>query len=118
MAGLGPPFWIPTLQRDTLASGLPIRVTNTGTQAWPAGLSLLAGWGATEQPYLRQPPNGLQRINVDVPSLAPGESVDLRLPVTPPASMGRSVLWVTLADAGGAWTMLGSPPLQLALGAP
>ena len=51
-------------------------------------------------------------------SLAPGESVDLRLPVTPPASMGRSVLWVTLADAGGAWTMLGSPPLQLALGAP
>jgi N-acetylmuramoyl-L-alanine amidase len=118
VAGLGPPFWIPTLDRTVLSAGLPIRVTNTGTEPWLAGLSLLAGWGATDQPYLRRPPDGLERVNVDVPSLAPGESVDLLLRLTDPTSAGRSVLWVTLADADGAWTVLGSPPLQLALGAP
>jgi N-acetylmuramoyl-L-alanine amidase len=118
VAGLGPPFWIPTLVRGTLTSGLPIRLTNTGRQAWPAGLSLLAGWGATEQPYLRQPPQGLQRLDLQVPPLAPGEAVELRLPLTAPASTGRSVLWLSLADADGAWTALGSPPLQLALSAP
>ena len=117
VAGLGPPFWIPTLDRGTLTTGLPIRLTNTGTQAWPAGLSLLAGWGATDQPYLRQPPGGPQRLDVQVPPLAPGESVEVRLPLAAPASTGRTVLWVTLADADGAWTMRGSPPLQLALGA-
>jgi N-acetylmuramoyl-L-alanine amidase len=118
VAGLGPPFWIPTLERAALTSALPIRLTNTGTQAWPAGLTMLAGWGDTDQPYLRRPPDNLQPLDVNLPPLAPGESVELRLPVTDPGSAGRSVLWLTLADANGAWTMLGSPPLQLALAAP
>jgi N-acetylmuramoyl-L-alanine amidase len=118
VAGLGPPFWIPTLERGTLSSGVSIRLSNTGTQAWPAGLSLLAGWGATDQPFLRQPPPGLQRLDVQVPPLAPGEAVELHLPLTAPASTGRSVLWLSLADADAAWTVLGSPPLQLALPAP
>ena len=115
--GLGPPFWIPTISRASLGA-IPIRLTNTGTKAWPNGLSLLAGWGQTDQPYLRQPPDGLAPIGIDVPQLGPGESVELRLPTSPPSSSARSVLWVTLAGGDQAWTTFGSPPLQLAIEAP
>jgi N-acetylmuramoyl-L-alanine amidase len=112
--GLGPPYWIPTITPAVLGDGLLARLTNTGTQAWPSGLSLLGGWGETDQPYLRQPPESLAPIGVDVPSLAPGESVQLRLPLSPTSGSAREVLWVTLAGNDQPWTAIGAPPLQLA----
>jgi len=114
--GLGPPFWIPQLDRSALASGLAIRLTNTGSEAWPTGLSLLVGWQATDQPYLRRAPDELVTSDVTVPALRPGESVELRLALPAPPAAGRAVVWATLADGGGPWTDLGVPPLQLAVG--
>jgi N-acetylmuramoyl-L-alanine amidase len=113
--GLGPPYWIPTLVPAALTGGLSVRLVNTGTQPWPSGLDLLAGWGDTDQPYLRQPPTSLVPTGVEVPPLAPGESVELRLPMSPPSGSARSVLWLTLASGDQAWTTFGTPPLQLAL---
>lgn len=113
--GLGPPYWASALDGLALPDGLPIRLTNTGTEAWPAGLELLGGWSATDQPYLRSAPEALESLGVVVPPLAPGESVELRVTLAIPDIAGRQVLWVTLAGASGRWTDLGVPPLQLAL---
>jgi N-acetylmuramoyl-L-alanine amidase len=112
--GSGPPFWIPSVDPATLASGLGVRLTNTGTRAWPAGLHLLVGWEASDQPYLRRAPDGLTPLAVTIPSLAPGESVELRLPFSAPVGAPRTVAWITLATGDAALTDLGSPPLQLA----
>jgi N-acetylmuramoyl-L-alanine amidase len=112
--GLGAPYWIPTVSSSALGEGLGVRLTNTGTQGWPTGLSLLAGWGETDQPYLRQPPQAVAATGIEVPPLAPGESVELRLPISQPSGSARSVLWLTLANGDQAWTVFGSPPLQLA----
>ena len=55
LAGDGPMYWPPTAAGDELL----VRLTNTGSQAWPAGLHLDGAWQATEQPYLRVPPKEL-----------------------------------------------------------
>lgn len=113
--GTGPPFWIPELPSDFADGGLAVRLTNSGTRAWPAGLTLLAGWSPSDQPYLRVPPEQLSPLPVEVPRLAPGESVDLNLMLDPPADAGaRHVVWITLAAAGRSFGDLGSAPLQLA----
>jgi hypothetical protein len=114
--GLGPPYWAATLSAADLADGLPLMLTNTGSQAWPAGLRLLAGWGASDQPYLPAAPDAVEPLLLSIPALAPGEAVELRLPVTVPDTAGRQVLWVTLAGADGPWTQMGVAPLQLAYG--
>ncbi len=116
--GSGPPYWIPSVGGAALASGLAVRLTNTGTRAWPAGLRLLAGWEASDQPYLRRAPDNLTALALSIPALAPGESVDLRLPLTPPASASRTVAWITLATGDAALTDLGVAPLQLAVSGP
>ena len=115
--GSGPPYWLPGLGRAELATGLTVRLTNTGTNSWPTGLGLLAGWEVSDQPYLRRAPEILNDLGVKVPPLAPGESVVLILPMTAPESE-RSVLWLTLATGGVAMTDLGSAPLQLAITGP
>jgi N-acetylmuramoyl-L-alanine amidase len=113
--GDGPPFWVADLPGDAAGNGIPVLLTNTGTEPWPAELALLAGWAESDQPYLRVAPDALVPLPVDVPSLAPGESVELRLLLEPPAdAVARQVMWVTLAAAGSSFADLGSPPLQLA----
>jgi len=116
--GTGPPYWIPSVQPASVASGLGVRLTNTGTRAWPTGLHLLVGWEASGQPYLRRAPDGLAPLALSIPLLAPGESVELRLPLSPPAGARRAVAWITLAAGDAALTDLGSAPLQLAVMAP
>ena len=112
--GNGPPFWAPVASAAALSAGTAIRVTNTGSASWPAGLRLEAGWVASQDPYLRQAPPNLATQAVDIPTLAPGESVVLRVPLPPPAGSGRQIAWITLASAAAPLTDLGSPPLQLA----
>jgi len=109
--GDGPPFWAP----EVTTPEPTIRLTNTGTEAWPDDLVLAAGWEASDQPYLRIPPASLAGLDVAVPPLAPGESVELELPALQPPAGGRHLLWLTLVGEQP-FTELGSPPLQLALG--
>ncbi|MEO8639367.1 MAG: N-acetylmuramoyl-L-alanine amidase, partial [Chloroflexota bacterium] len=81
IGGSGPPFWAPTIRRADLALGLQLRLTNTGTEPWPADLRLLAGWEVSAEPYLRTPPEELSELEASVPGLAPGESVVLLAPI-------------------------------------
>lgn len=112
--GDGPPFWIADLPADVEEAGLGVVLTNTGTQAWTEGLELVAGWGATDQPFLRVSPDELAALPVEVPALSPGESVELRLPIVGPSDpSSRRVVWITLAAGGRTFADLGSPPLQL-----
>jgi N-acetylmuramoyl-L-alanine amidase len=113
--GDGPQFWIADLPADVEEAGLAVVLTNTGTQPWEDDLAILAGWGATDQPFLRVPPV-LEALPAQVPALAPGESVELHLPIEPPSDRSsRQVAWITLSGRGGTFADLGSPPLQLAL---
>jgi N-acetylmuramoyl-L-alanine amidase len=116
IAGDGPMFWIADLPDDALEAGLRVVLTNTGNDPWGDVAQLMAGWTATDQPYLRVPPDALQPLPVDIAVLAPGESVELVLPIEPPADRSvRQVLWITLAGPLGTFADIGSPPLQLAL---
>ncbi len=115
--GSGPPFWAPGLPRAELAQGLPVRLTNTGIEQWPDDLRVLAGWEQSGEPYLRQAPDGLDDLGLDVPALAPGQSVVLVIELDV-AVAERGMLWVTLSDAGASFSDLGSPPLQLSTSGP
>ena len=89
-------------------------LTNRGMDGWPAGLELVAGWEASELPYLPSAPGRLQALAIDVPSLGPGESVRLAVTLPIPDGAERQVAWITLAGPGGSYADLGSPALQLA----
>jgi hypothetical protein len=106
-------FWAP----DAPAGPLTIRLTNTGTQAWPDGLALLGGWEASDQPYLRVPPERLEPLLDDaLPALAPGESVDVVVTAPAGGSDARGLAWITIAGDAQAWTEMGIPPLQVMTG--
>jgi N-acetylmuramoyl-L-alanine amidase len=115
--GSGPPFWAPGLERLELATGLRVRLTNTGTQAWAGGLRLLGGWEPSGEPYLRRAPKSLSDLGVAVPPLAPGESVVVQASMSVSAAE-RGLLWITLAGGDVLLSDLGSPPLQLATAGP
>ena len=115
--GDGPPYWIRTLGPGDGSVTLPIRITNTGTEAWPASAHLLAGWETSDAPYLRAPPEGLDPVGPELPALASGESVVVTLNIEPPDAAARQVLWLTLSNGDGTFSELGSPPLQLAVDA-
>jgi N-acetylmuramoyl-L-alanine amidase len=112
--GGGPPFWPPVLS----SGPLDLRLTNTGMGAWPEGTELVAGWGATEQPYLPHAPDDLEPMAVEIPALAPGESVIVSFDLPPAAHGGRAVAWITLREGNITLADLGSPALQLATGGP
>jgi len=111
--GTGPPFWPP------VAPDRPVqlRLTNTGTGAWPAGSQLAAGWEATDQPYLARAPQRLQPLEVEVPALGPGESVVLTVAL-PEAPARRALAWISLRVGNATLADRGSPALQLASEAP
>ena len=112
-AGDGPMFWAPPAP----AGPLEITLTNTGTESWPSGLTLAGGWEASDQPYLRVPPESLEPLlDEALPALGPGESVDVAVTVPGTGSEVRGVAWITLADGDRAWTEMGIPPLQVAIG--
>jgi len=113
VGGTGPPFWPPVAPDGSVL----LRLTNTGTGAWPAGTELVSGWEATDQPYLARAPQQLQPLGVEVPALAPGESVVLSVAL-PEAPAGRSVAWVSLSLGDTTLADDGSPALQLATEAP
>ena len=107
LQGTGPPFVAPPLQAP-----LRLRLTNTGTETWPAGMSLVAGWEVTDLPYLPQPPDDLVRLGNEIPALAPGESVVVEAAL-PAAAAERSVAWIGLRHGNDLLAEAGSPPLQL-----
>ena len=112
IGGDGPPYWPPQVDGNSLL----VRLTNTGVQPWPAGLSLVGGWHATHQPYLRSAPDMRPLLAEPIPALAPGESVDVRISL-PEREVGQpGVAWLTLARPQGPLTDLGSPPLQVGTG--
>jgi len=112
--GDGPPFWPAVAPTD---GSMTLRLTNTGTAAWPIGMQLRGGWEATQMPYLAAPPAGMTPLAGSIPALQPGESVELpvTLPVAP--SGGRAVVWVALFGPDAApLSVKGIPPLQLGNG--
>ena len=68
-------------------------------------------------PYLAAAPEELDDIGVDVPALAPGESVVVVVKL-PRRRSGRAVAWVTLAGWEVSLTDRGSPALQLSTSGP
>jgi N-acetylmuramoyl-L-alanine amidase len=108
--GDGPMYW-PVVPDDP--ERVSVRLINTGTQTWPAGAQLLAGWAANDEPYLARPPR-LTPLDVQVPALAPGESVDLDVSLPPPPAGDRAVAWITLQTGNTILSELGSPALQVA----
>ncbi|HEX7196576.1 MAG TPA: N-acetylmuramoyl-L-alanine amidase [Candidatus Limnocylindria bacterium] len=106
--GDGPPFWPPAAPEGPME----LRVTNTGTEAWGSGVELLAGWEASDQPYLARAPEGLAPLPVDLPALAPGESVVVTVEL-PPAPATGALAWISLRMDARTTADLGSPPLQL-----
>jgi len=115
--GGGPPFWAQAIGRAELAQGVGVRLTNTGSAAWPADLRVLAGWEASAAPYLRRPPDQLDDLGIHVPPLGPGESVVLEMPISVPAA-DRGMLWISLAAGDTQLSDVGSAPLQLATDGP
>jgi N-acetylmuramoyl-L-alanine amidase len=117
VGGSGPPYWSTGLRRAEWALGLPLRLTNTGNAPWPPALRLLGGWETSNQPYLRQAPAVVSDLAVDVPPLAPGESVQVVVRMSLPV-MESGIVWVTLSQGNVPFTALGSPPLQLTTSGP
>jgi hypothetical protein len=113
VGGDGPPFWAPSVPEGPLR----LRLTNTGTGPWPEGSTLLAGWEASEEPYLAVAPSNLLPLDVEIPPLAPGDSVVVTVELPDP-SAERALAWISLLVGDKTLADLGSPALQLASGAP
>ncbi|HEY6609445.1 MAG TPA: hypothetical protein VI277_09640, partial [Candidatus Limnocylindria bacterium] len=106
--GLGPPFLAPVAP----SAPVRLRLTNTGTTAWPAGVEVAAGWEVSELPYLAAEPATLSPLPVEIPALAPGESVVVEITL-PDAPVERSIAWVTLRADGRPMSEIGSAALQV-----
>ncbi|MCA1569450.1 MAG: N-acetylmuramoyl-L-alanine amidase [Chloroflexi bacterium] len=111
--GDGPPFRAPVLPRRPIE----LRLTNTGTEAWPSGVRLVGGWEASDGPYLARAPAELERLRAEVPSLAPGEATLIGVELPSPPS-GRALAWISLETTRGTVADQGSPALQLSTEAP
>ncbi len=93
-------------------AGVELRLTNTGTEAWPQGMRLVVGWEASDLPYLPAAPEALTPLDADVPSLGPGESVVVAVELPEPPA-GRALAWIGLSAEAFDLTDLGSASLQL-----
>ncbi len=93
-------------------SPLRLRLTNTGTESWPATMALVAGWEVTDLPYLAAAPPSVEAVDVTVPSLEPGESVVLLVEL-PEAPKGRAIAWIGLRTEAADLADEGSAALQL-----
>lgn len=113
--GDGPPFWAPVVGGGGTQ---PLRVTNTGTETIPAGAELVAGWAATDEPYLAAAPAELAVIGSALPELAPGASIEVLADLPAAPSADRAVAWISLRVDGRTVADLGSPALQVSSGAP
>jgi N-acetylmuramoyl-L-alanine amidase len=113
IVGDGPPFWAPRAPDGPVR----LRITNSGTETWPAGLELVAGWERSDAPYLYLPPADLGVVAPPLPALEPGASVviDVELPASP---AGRALAWISLWDGNEPIADLGLPALQLSNAAP
>lgn len=114
VGGTGPPFWSPVVDR----SAVELRLTNTGTARWPAGLELVAGWEATDEPYLRAAPPGLTAVGAEVPALNVGESFVVQVALPQASPNGRGVAWISLRKGQTTLAEAGSPALQVSTEAP
>ncbi|HEX7172692.1 MAG TPA: N-acetylmuramoyl-L-alanine amidase [Candidatus Limnocylindria bacterium] len=112
--GEGPPSWAPVAPDGSLR----LRVTNTGTTTLAAGSRIVAGWEASDAPYLYLPPAELTELGDPLPALAPGESVVAVVDLPEAPGAGRSLAWISLLDGGSTLADRGSPALQLASEAP
>ena len=114
VVGNGPPFWPEVAPRGPMV----LRVTNTGADAWPPTVALVAGWEVTDEPYLARPPDEVVELEVTVPALAAGESATLDVELPAPPTTGRAVAWISLSDGASTLADRGSPALQLGSRAP
>jgi N-acetylmuramoyl-L-alanine amidase len=115
VAGDGPPFWPPVVPDGPIE----LRVTNTGTDPWPAGSRLEAGWMASNAPYLARPPEDLKSVGPELPALDPGQSVVVGIELLPKPGEGRALAWISLSVDRASLADRGSPPaLQLSSEAP
>jgi hypothetical protein len=114
LPGEGPMYWAPIVEDP---SEVVLRLTNTGTAAWPADGQLLAGWAVSDEPYLARPPE-LTPLEVSVPALRPGESVTVEVAMPAPPSTGRALAWVTVELDGQVLAEIGNPALQFEAGDP
>ncbi|MGI8930653.1 MAG: N-acetylmuramoyl-L-alanine amidase family protein [Candidatus Limnocylindria bacterium] len=113
VGGTGPPFWASVVE----GTSVELQLTNSGTASWPSGGRLLAGWEATDQPYLRAAPLSVSALDLEVPELAPGESVNLHV-VLPQPPGGRAVAWISLKVGERILADEGLPALQVSTEAP
>lgn len=114
VAGDGPLFWAPGVDAS---QPVRLRITNTGTAAWSANGTILAGWQASEDPYLAVAPATLDPVGQPLPALKVGESIVVEVSLPSPPS-GRGIAWVTLEQGGELLADAGSPALQLSTEAP
>lgn len=98
--------------RSVPAGPVRLRLTNTGNDPWPEGTKIVAGWEATELPYLPQAPASTTPLEVEVPALGAGESVVLSVDL-PEAPDGRAIAWIGLRAGEIGLADEGSPALQL-----
>jgi N-acetylmuramoyl-L-alanine amidase len=110
----GPPFWAAPAPPDPMR----LRLTNTGADAWPAGMDLVVGWEASDMPYLPSAPADLRPLGIDVPALGPGESVVVDVALPSPPDAARALAWISLDTGSATLADLGSPALQLSSEAP
>jgi N-acetylmuramoyl-L-alanine amidase len=114
VSGVGPPYWPPVVPDGAVE----LRLTNTGTDAWPEGSELAVGWEETEAPYLARAPDYVTPLDAGVPALAPGESVVVAIELPPPPGERRSVAWISLSLGRATLADRGSPALQVSDQAP
>ena len=107
-------FWAPVLPDDPLR----LRVTNTGTEPLDAGTRLVAGWEASDEPYLRAAPAVLDEVGDPLPALAPGESATVEINLPEPPTESRALAWISLSVGATTLADAGAPALQLATGTP
>jgi N-acetylmuramoyl-L-alanine amidase len=111
VAGNGPPF---VAWRAPDREAWRIRVTNTGIDPLAEGSRILAGWEASDAPYLYLPPADLAEVGPPLPALEPGESAVVTVVLPDPPRADRALAWISLVSGASTLADHGSPALQLA----